>query len=172
MESTPPITPPSEAPKSNRNMIIGIVIAVVLCCCCVVTGAAGYYGYQAYVAAQQAVQQFEDIEIPEIPSDVIPSDIPFDPNNLPTELGDVPQGGLSDDTTRYSAWLSLQLVGMMSGCDTPTASTTTIEVTQQPDASGVWKESWNVDCGNGSFQAYTVTFTPENGIVTPSVEIP
>ncbi len=167
MESTPPITPSSEAPKSNRNMIIGIVIAVVLCCCCVVTGAAGYYGYQAYVTAQQAVQQFEDIEIPEIPSD-----IPFDPNNLPTELGDVPQGGLSDDTTRYSAWLSLQLVGMMSGCDTPTASTTTIEVTQQPDASGVWKESWNVDCGNGSFQAYTVTFTPENGIVTPSVEIP
>ena len=165
MESTPPINTSPEAPKSNRNMIIGIVVAVVLCCCCVVTGAAGYYGYQAYVTAQQAVQQFDDIQIPDIQD--IPTDLPFNPDQLVT--GDVPQGGLSDDTARYSAWLSLQLVGMMSGCEAPTASTTTIEVTQQPDASGVWKESWNVDCGNGSFQAYTVTFTTENGIVTPSV---
>lgn len=167
MESTPPITPSPEAPKSNRNLIIGVVIAVVLCCCCVVTGAAGYYGYQAYVKAQEAVQQFDNIEIPEIPTD-----IPFDPNNLPTEMGDVPQGGLSDDTTRYSAWLSVQLVGMMSGCEAPSAGTTTIEVTQQPDASGIWKEAWNVDCGNGSFKSYNITFTPENGIVTPTVELP
>ena len=167
MESTPPITPSPEAPKSNRNLIIGVVIAVVLCCCCVVTGAAGYYGYQAYLKAQEAVQQFDDIEIPEIPTD-----IPFDPNNLPTEMGDVPQGGLSDDTTRYSAWLSVQLVGMMSGCEAPSAGTTTIEVTQQPDASGIWKEAWNVDCGNGSFKSYNITFTPENGIVTPTVELP
>lgn len=167
MESTPPITPSPEAPKSNRNLIIGVVIAVVLCCCCVVTGAAGYYGYQAYVKAQEAVQQFDNIEIPEIPTD-----IPFDPNNLPTEMGDVPQGGLSDETTRYSAWLSVQLVGMMSGCEAPSAGTTTIEVTQQPDASGIWKEAWNVDCGNGSFKSYNITFTPENGIVTPTVELP
>ena len=167
MESTPPITPSPEAPKSNRNLIIGVVIAVVLCCCCVVTGAAGYYGYQAYVKAQEAVQQFDNIEIPEIPTD-----IPFDPNNLPTEMGDTPQGGLADETTRYSAWLSVQLVGMMSGCEAPVAATTTIEVTQQPDASGIWKEAWNVDCGNGSFKSYNITFTPENGIVTPTVELP
>ena len=170
MESTPPINPSQETPKSNRNLIIGVVIAVVLCCCCVVTGAAGYYGYQAYITAQQAVQQLEDFEIPEIPE--IPSDIPLDPNNLPTGVGEVPTGGLADETTRYTAWLSLQLVGMMSGCNTPTASTTTISVTQQPDSGGVWAEAWNVDCGNGSFQAYTVTFTPENGIVNVNVELP
>jgi hypothetical protein len=171
MESTPPINPtPEAAPKSNRNLIIGIVIAVVLCCCCVVTGAAGYYGYQAYTAAQQAVQQFDDIQIPDIQD--IPTGIPIDPNNLPVDLGDVPQGGLSDDTTRYSAWLSVQLVGMMSGCEAPTAATTTISVTQQPDASGVWVEAWNVDCGNGSFTSYNITFTPENGVVNPTVELP
>ncbi len=164
MESTPPINPSSEAPKSNRNLIIGIVIALVLCCCCLVVGVGGYYGYQAYVAAQQAVQQFEDIEIP--------TGVPFDPNNLPADVGEVPQGGLADETTRYTAWLSLQLVGMMSGCETPTAATTTISVTQQPDASGVWVEAWNVDCGNGSFKSYNVTFTPENGIVNVNVELP
>lgn len=164
MESTPPINPSSEAPKSNRNLIIGIVIALVLCCCCLVVGVGGYYGYQAYIAAQQAVQQFEDIEIP--------TGVPFDPNNLPADVGEVPQGGLADETTRYTAWLSLQLVGMMSGCETPTAATTTISVTQQPDASGVWVEAWNVDCGNGSFKSYNVTFTPENGIVNVNVELP
>lgn len=167
MESTPSINPSPEAPKSNRNLIIGVVVAIVLCCCCVVTGVGGYYGYQAYTAAQQAVQQFENIEIPEIPSE-----IPFDPNNIPSELGDVPQGGLADETTRYTAWLSLQLVGMMSGCDTPTASTTTISVIQEPDSSGAWKEAWNVDCGNGSFKSYNVAFTPENGIVNVNVELP
>ncbi len=167
MESTPPISPSSEAPKSNRNLIIGVVIAVVLCCCCVVTGAGGYYGYQAYLTAQQAVQQFDDLEIPNIPSD-----IPIDPNNLPTDFGDLPQGGLSDETTRYSAWLSVQLVGMMSGCEAPTAATTTISVVQEPDSNGIWVEAWNVDCGNGSFTSYNITFTPENGVVNPTVEIP
>lgn len=166
MESTPSIPPSSEAPKSNRNLIIGVVIAVVLCCCCVVTGVGGYYGYQAYVSAQQAVQQFEDLDIPN------PEDFPLDPNQLPADLGEIPQGGLADETTRYTAWLSLQLVGMMSGCETPTAATTTISVAQQPDASGIWVEAWNVDCGNGSFQSYNVTFTPENGIVNVNVEIP
>jgi len=167
MESIPPISPSSEAPKSNRNLIIGVVIAVVLCCCCVVTGAGGYYGYQAYLTAQQAVQQFDDLEIPNIPSD-----IPIDPNNLPTDFGDLPQGGLSDETTRYSAWLSVQLVGMMSGCEAPTAATTTISVVQEPDSNGIWVEAWNVDCGNGSFTSYNITFTPENGVVNPTVEIP
>lgn len=170
MESIPPTNPSQEAPKSNRNLIIGIVVAIVLCCCCVVTGVGGYYGYQAYVAAQQAVQQLEDFNIPEIPE--IPTGLPFDPNNLPVDLGDVPQGGLADETTRYTAWLSLQLVGMMSGCDSPTAATTAISVTQQPDSSGIWVEAWNVDCGNGSFQSYNVTFTPENGIVNVNVELP
>lgn len=164
MESNPSINSSPEAPKSNRNLIIGIVIAVVLCCCCVVTAAGGYYGYQAYVAAQQAVQQFDDIEIP--------TGIPFDPNQLPEVTGEVPQGGLADEATRYTAWLSVQLVGMISGCETPTAQGTTISVVQQPDGSGEWVEDWNVDCGNGSSQSYKVTFTPENGVVNVNVALP
>jgi hypothetical protein len=164
MESTPSFNPSPEAPKSNRNLIIGVAVAVILCCCCVVTGVAGYYGYQAYLTAQQAVQQFEDLEIP--------TGIPFDPNQLPEELGEVPQGGLADETTRYTAWLSIQLVGMMTGCETPTAQGATISVSQQPDSNGVWVEEWTANCGNGNSQSFKVTFTPENGAVNVNVEIP
>ena len=157
----------SEDTSSSRKLIISIIAIILFGCCCLVLGVGGYYGYQAYLTAQQAVQQFDDLEIPNIPSD-----IPIDPNNLPTDFGDLPQGGLSDETTRYSAWLSVQLVGMMSGCEAPTAATTTISVVQEPDSNGIWVEAWNVDCGNGSFTSYNITFTPENGVVNPTVEIP
>lgn len=161
---------PQAEPKNNRNTIIGVVIAVVLCCCCVVTGVGGWYGYQAYIAAQQAVEDIQDFPIP--------TDIPFvpsDPNS--TEVapnfdfsGDMPSGGLADDETRIVAWASVQLVGIMSDCTTPTVEGTTITVTQQSDASGVWHEEWNVNCGDGTSKAFPLKFTPENGIVNVEVE--
>ena len=167
--------PQVEQPKNNRNLIIGIVVAVVLCCCCVVTGVAGYYGYQTYIAAQQAVEDLQNFEIPEIPTDV-PFN-PADPNST-VEVpefdfsGEVPSGGLADENTRYSAWLSVQIVGAISGCSAPTVDGTTIAVLEQPNASGEWVEEWNVNCGDGNSQTFKVTFTPENGIVNVNVEIP
>lgn len=171
METNP--VPQMEQPKSNRNLIIGIVVAVVLCCCCVVTGLAGYYGYQAYLEAQRVAQEIQQLDIPtEIPFN------PIDPQSTDVPIpdfdvsGDVPQGGLADETTRYTAWLSVQIVGAISGCTTPTTDGTTIAVVQQPDGAGVWKEEWTVNCGDGSFKPYTVTFTPENGIVNVTVDVP
>lgn len=171
METNP--VPQMEQPKSNRNLIIGIVVAVVLCCCCVVTGLAGYYGYQAYLEAQRVAQEIQQLDIPtEIPFN------PLDPQSTDVPIpdfdvsGDVPQGGLADETTRYTAWLSVQIVGAISGCTTPTTDGTTIAVVQQPDGAGVWKEEWTVNCGDGSFKPYTVTFTPENGIVNVTVDVP
>lgn len=169
MEST---NLPAQEPKSNRNLIIGIVIAVVLCCCCVAAAVAGYYGYQAYVKTQEVINQVQDIEIP--------TSIPLNPNdpNSPNieipglDTGSLPQGGYSDDTTRYTAWLSVQLVSAMSGCESPTADATTITVAQEPDAKGEWKEDWNVNCGSGTSQTVRVVFTPENGVVNVNVEIP
>lgn len=156
-----------QAPKSNRNLIIGVVIAIVLCCCCLVSAVAGYYGYQAYVKAQQVVDQFDDLNLP------------VDPNNpngpqidIPLDTGLLPQGGLTDTETRYTAWLSVQLVAAISGCDTPDAAGTTIVVVQEPDAGGVWVEEWSVACSDGASMPYRVTFTPENGIVNVNVEMP
>lgn len=164
---------PSDAPKSNRNVIIGVVIALVLCCCCLVTGVGGYYGYQAYVTAQQAVEDIENFEVP-----VLPTDVPFnpaDPNS--TEIapnldfsGEVPAGGLADDETRIVAWASIQLVAIMSGCNAPTVEGTTITVLSQPGPGDPWREEWNVNCGDGTFKAFPVTFTPENGIVNVIVD--
>jgi hypothetical protein len=48
------------------------------------------------------------------------------------------------------AWASVQLVGIMSGCTAPTVEGTTITVTQEPDGAGVWREEWNVNCGDGT----------------------
>ncbi|MBN8656731.1 MAG: hypothetical protein J0M11_13430 [Anaerolineae bacterium] len=168
MESNP--IPQTTAPKNNRNMIIAVVVAVVLCCCCVVTGVGGYYGYQAYVVAQQTVEDIQNLEIP--------TDVPFvpvDPNGDPVipefdTSGEIPAGGLADDETRIFAWANVQLVGIMSGCSTPTVEGTTINVIQQPDGAGVWREEWNVNCGDGTFKSYPLTFTPQDGAINVTVD--
>lgn len=162
--------PQTTPPKSNRNVIIGVVVALVLCCCLIVAGVGAYYAYQTYVAAQQVVEDIQDFPIP--------TDVPFipgDPNATPgvpnfDTSGEVPEGGLADEETRIFAWTSVQLVGIMSGCNAPTVEGTTITVIQQPDASGVWREEWNVNCGDGSAKAFPLTFTPENGTVNVTVD--
>lgn len=163
---------PQAGPKNNRNLIIGVVVAVVLCCCCVVTGVGGYYAYQTYVAAQQAVEDFQNLDIP------IPTDVPFDPNNTDFATpefdfsGEVPSGGLADDETRLTAWFSVQIIAAISGCSAPTVEGTTIAVLQEPDANGEWVEEWNVNCGDGTSKPFKVTYTTESGVITPNVELP
>lgn len=161
--------PQAEPQKNNRNIIIGVVVALVLCCCCLVTGFGGYYGYQAYVAAQQVVDDFESFEIP--------TDVPFnpiDPSGTPipgfdTSL-EVPSGGLADDETRLFAWANVQLIGIMSDCSSPTVEGTTITVLTQPEAGGPWREEWNVNCGDGTFKAFPLTFTPQDGVINVTVD--
>lgn len=170
MMETNPV--PQTEQKSNRNLIIGIVVALVLCCCCVVTGVGGYYAYQTYMAAQQAVEDLQNFEIP--------TDVPFNPVDPgSTEgapefdfSGEVPSGGLADDQTRLTAWFSVQIIAAISGCNSPTVEGTTITVLQEPDANGEWVEEWNVNCGDGTSQPFKVNYTNEGGVITPNVELP
>lgn len=169
MES-PNDTPESQPQqKSNRNVIIAIVVAVILCCSCLTFSVAGYYGYQAYAATPTAINQFEiPTDIPLVPNDPASPSIP-----VPSfDSSDAPQGGLTDPTTRVTTWTTLQLIASFSGCATPTAEGSTITILQEPDSSGAWIEEWNVSCGDGSSQPFKVTFTPENGGVSVNVEIP
>ncbi len=173
MDSTNFTPDPPAGSNKNRNLIIGIVAAIVLCCCCAATAIAGYYGYQAYLETQRAIQEFQNFEIPEIPTMV-----PFDPANPEATpqipqfdlSGDMPSGGLADDTTRLTAWYSVQIIAAVSGCASPTVEGTTISVVEQPNSSGAWTEEWNVNCGDGTFKPYQVNFTPENGVVNVDVE--
>ena len=175
MDSIPSNVPSQETPKSNRNMMMYIIGAVVLCCCCVVVGVGGYYGYQTYVAAQQAVQDFQDI----VPEDFeIPTSLPLDPNdpNSPVipipGFGDAPTGGLADDLSRQIAWAQVVGYSSLASCSSPQVATTEITVSSDPDANGAWQEEWNVDCGDGSFYVFTVDYTTDSGIVTPLVQVP
>ncbi|MBV6393587.1 MAG: hypothetical protein KPEEDBHJ_02829 [Anaerolineales bacterium] len=160
---------PAVGQKSNRNMILYIALGVLLFCCCISVAVGGYYAYKAYVAAQQVVEDVQNFDIP--------TDVPFnplDPNATPVPgfdtTGDAPSGGLADKNTRLMAWAAVQLVGMMSGCEMPTVEGTAITVTQQPDANGVWREEWNVNCGNGTFKTFPLVFTPQDGFVNVEVE--
>jgi hypothetical protein len=159
---------PAEKPqqKSNRNIIIGVVIAVVLCCCCLSFAIVGFYGYRTY-SATQTLDKLPQVEIPTaIPE--IPNDLPTPSGTIPSSY--VPQGGLADQSTRPTAWSAVQLIALMSGCETPVAEGTTIKVLQKPDTNGEWVEEWNVNCGSGKLQPHKVTFTPENGTVNVNVE--
>jgi len=164
-----PIETPQPQQKSNRNVIIAVVVVIILCCCLTITAVGGYYGYQAYITAKTAIDDFQ-----------IPTNIPVDPNDpsspsIPVPNFDsnaAPQGGLTDPTTRVTAWTTLQIIASVSGCTSPTADGTTIDVTQQPNSSGEWVEQWNVNCGDGSSKPFNITFTPQNGVVNVTVEMP
>ncbi|HCR71057.1 MAG TPA: hypothetical protein DIW23_06405 [Anaerolineae bacterium] len=165
------------ASGTNRNLIIGIVIAIVLCCCCAITAVAGYYGYQTYLEAQRIAQDLQEFEIPQEFLTPIPGD-PFDPNQPTPSFdldvsGEIPSGGLADDETRLTAWFSVQLVAILSECPSPTVEGTTITVIQQPDANGEWQEEWDVNCGDGTSKPFILTFTPnENGTINVDVDVP
>lgn len=173
----PQYAPQPTAPKNNRTIIIVVVAIIALCCCCA-AAIGGYYGYQAYVAGKQAVDSFKDFEIPDgapsIPnmpgdsSDPDSSDTPAAPDFNFDQFA--PKGGLGDDTTRITAWAIVQFSGILSGCSTPMVDDTTIAVTQQPDSSGVWREDWDVNCGDNTRKTFHLKFTPQDGSVNVEIE--
>ncbi len=75
----------------------------------------------------------------------------------------IPSGGLGDDILRASTWGYVFISAAISNCDITDPTKTLIEVIQQPDSAGLWKERWTVTCGDETTRAYDVVFTPESG---------
>jgi hypothetical protein len=164
MESpTPQFTPVEQPKKSNTGLIIGIVVAVLLCCCClVIAGVFLFMGPAVGNVFSSVNQQLTAMpEIPSMPSGTLepsnPSDNPSVPS-LPSGL--IPEGGLGDETLRANTWGYVVTAAAMSGCIATDASKTTIEVLQQQDSAGVWKEKWTVTCDDKSNKSFDVSFTP------------
>ena len=82
----------------------------------------------------------------------------------------IPEGGLGDETLRASTWGYVFLFASIANCELSDASSTQIEVSQQPDASGKWMELWTVSCNDGTTRNYNVTFTPSANGTDISVE--
>jgi|SRR5271157_1221487 len=144
--------------KNNTTLIIVVVVVVVLLCCCLI--GAGAFAYSRYVAGK-ALSNINSQMATAMPGGSVPGGLP---------AGSVPTGGRGDDVTRAEAWTSALAAVVQSNptsCTAPDATNTTIEVTQQPDASGAWQERWTVACGGGTTIPVDITFTPAgNGVFT------
>jgi len=179
---TPQVLVNEQPKKSNTGLIIGIVAAVLVCCCCLIVIIGGFYMSTSISKVYSSINE-QLTAIPEMPSfqdaTVEPSEPSTSPNatseplvpSIPGLSSDtVPQGGLGDELQRTQAWAQSLTVTLLAGC-TPVAKDTTIEVTRQPDANGVWQEKWTIACDGGSSIPVDVTFTPSsNGITDITVE--
>lgn len=183
MESSTPqfVDPGQPAKKSNTGLIIAIVV-IVLCCCCVVAivgglAVAGPAVNNVFSSINQSLQNpGMPVMPPSMPSSTSEAPMPGAPaetsepsmpsgSGMPTISPDiVPQGGRGDDLLRTDAWAQVVLAAALTNkCPTPAATGTTISVSQDPDAAGVWKELWTVACGEGKTVPVDVTFTPSAG---------
>lgn len=145
------------AKKSNIPLIVGAALVVACLCGCVTltltVGTGFFFLNQAsdpvqpiYVEPIQPVDPFEAIETPE----------PYDPN--------LPQGGYGDNKLRGKVWdFILPMAERDANCQNPTPLATWIEVTVEPDASGVWEEHWTLICENGPTPVFRIIFTPNPG---------
>jgi hypothetical protein len=155
-------TPVEQPKKANTGKIIAIVVVVLLCCCCLAIAAVFLFMGPAVGNVYSSVnQQLTAMpELPSMPADPSnPSDVPMPA--LPSNL--IPQGGLGDDLLRTNTWGYVVTAAAVSGCAATDASQTAIEVLQEPDSSGAWKEQWTVTCGDGSNKSFDVSFTPSPG---------
>jgi hypothetical protein len=184
--STPQVISDTQPKKSNTPLIIGIVVAVLLCCCCLIVAGGGFYlTRRATSAVNEKLTSMPDF-LTSLPSDIMtsmPEDLttpePSSPGATESSPSDstipadtIPQGGLGDEIQRAQAWTYSVLAVVTSGCNVPVAKDTKIEVTQQPDSAGVWKERWTVACDGASAVAVDVTFTPSsNGITDVKVDV-
>ena len=145
MENQPIV---EEKPSNkNRNIIIIVAAVVVLGCCCLVAGIAGFYALTTIHSKTVSPAQPNEI--------ITPQEVTPEPD---AGIGDPPSGGLGNDILRNDTWQVMAPAAVKLGCDQPIGASSTIEVLEQPDASGHWAEKWTVMCNSGKTFMFKVDF--------------
>lgn len=154
----PPAVQPAPQPpkKSNTAVLLGVGAAIVLCCCCLVVG--GVVALNMMGPIVRNTYETINQDLPSAPNqdenDEQAPALPSDPGSL------IPKGGLGDETLRADTWFNVVLSAAFANCPASDPTKVSIEVLQQPDSAGVWKEKWTVACDNGGTKSFDVTFTP------------
>ncbi len=133
------------AKKSNIPIIVGAALVVACLCGCVTLALTVGTGFFFLNQASEPVQPI-----------YVETDEPFDPN--------LPQGGYGDNQLRGQVWdFILPMAERDANCQNPTPIATFIEVSVEPDGSGVWEERWTLVCENGPMPVFRIIFTPNPG---------
>ena len=146
-------TPQSENSSSrnvNQRTILIIVAAIVVCCGCLAAVALGLYGW--FTIRDVQTQEFPTAEFPSVVTQEVMTVAPG------SDPGEAPTGGLGNDILRTDTWQAVAAAAVGQGCDQPSGEDSTIEVLQEPDASGVWVEKWTVACSAGDSYAFEVEY--------------
>ena len=136
--------------KKNQTLLIVAAVAIVLCCFCVIVAVVGYYSFFTIRSVDTQVVPKENFP-PVVTQEVMTVPPASDP-------GEAPTGGLGNDILRNDAWQVVASAAVGRGCDQPVGKDSTIEVLQEPDASGVWVEKWTVACRSGDTYAFEVEY--------------
>lgn len=145
METQPQVP---ETKKSNKMLFI--IVGVLLACC--ILAAVVVLVYQ-FVVAPSISNTIETLSSTPQGNEASPGG---------STSSDLPSGGRTDDILRRDVWTAMSGASIGLGC-TPDVAATTIEVTQDPDANGVWIEKWTVAYSSGEQKAFDVTLTPTAG---------
>lgn len=133
--------------KSNVPLIVGAALVTACLCGCVVLVLVGGVGFFLLDSSSMGTP---------VQPMYVEQDEPFDPN--------LPQGGYGDSKLRGKVWnFILPMAERDANCENPTPLATLIEVSTEPDASGVWEERWTLVCGNGPMPVFRIIFTPNPG---------
>ena len=143
--------PVNEVPaKRNQTPLIIAGVVIVLCCFCLVVAIAGYFGFITIRATETQV----------FPTEAFPPLVTQEVMTVPpaSDPGEAPTGGLANDILRHDTWQVVASAAVARGCTQPAGADSTIEVLQEPDASGVWLEKWTVACSSGDSYAFEVEY--------------
>jgi hypothetical protein len=149
----------SEPAGRNRTLVIVAVVALVLLCACLVLAIVGFFSFITIRSAE--TQEFPVEEFPSVVTQEVvtpTSDASLNPPGFEADPGEPPTGGLGNDILRDDTWQYVAAAAVGQGCDQPIGEDSTIEVLQEPDASGVWVEQWTVACESGDSYAFEVEY--------------